>query len=473
MERQQFPSTMRFLGFKDVVLDVKEEVLEEVKVEDVVLDVKEEMLKEEVLEEVKAEVKEEVVWDSQAECRFALLTEADVFGQKFDSEADAHAFYNAYARATGFSIRKDRIKKNGDDMDVEAKAVNDNSFPVMETTLTSLERHGAEVFSHAIFVKFQKEIVAESCLFLLGKQDTEDHYMYEVGKYGAPKKVWTVEYKPCNGIMKCSCLKVESVGIPCRHMISVMKREQLRQIPPGCVLSRWMRPTMQNGHEGPFLWNDSTTVTQSTRYGMLSSTFNMVPYYASHLDKEFDEVRKVALQMMCQVRKKWETKDWVDDMATNGNAECGDGEGRVDLFGVGDPVIVRTKGNPGGSSSAAAPRKPRRCSHCRSIGHTKRTCKKLHCRGVKDECTEEIMNQRQMKRSTDGASAAPARCIRRLKNEDDGDDDEEERSQNEKDANMADDWSSDDDAENDDEEDNEEGEDTDIGRPSKKAKNYC
>ncbi|KAH7850924.1 hypothetical protein Vadar_004665 [Vaccinium darrowii] len=198
--------------------------------------------------------------------------------------------------------------------DVEAKVVNDNSFPVMETTLMSLERRGAEVFSRAIFVKFQEEIVVESCLFLLEKQETEDHYMYKVGKYGAPKKVWTVEYKPCNGIMKCSCLKVESVGIPCRHMISVMKREQLRQIPPGCVLLRWMRPTMQDGHQ--------------------------VSYYASHLDKEFDEVRKVALQMMCQVN--WAYK-------ANG--------------------------------------------------------KKLHCRGVKDECMkEEFMNQSQMKRSTNGGS---------------------------------------------------------------------
>ncbi|KAH7859191.1 hypothetical protein Vadar_032838 [Vaccinium darrowii] len=125
--------------------------------------------------------------------------------------------------------------------------------------------------------------------------------MYEVGKYGAPNSIWTVEYKPCNGIMKCSCLKVESVGFPCRHMISVMKRENLQQIPPGCVLRRWMPRTMDDGHQGQFLCNDSTT-TQTTRYGMLSATLNLVSYYASHFDMEFDEVRKVALDMMCRFR---------------------------------------------------------------------------------------------------------------------------------------------------------------------------
>ncbi|KAH7858746.1 hypothetical protein Vadar_027546 [Vaccinium darrowii] len=317
-----------------------------------------------------------------------------------------------------------------------AKVVTNNKFPVMEPKLTSLERHGAEVFSRALFAKFWEEIVAESCLFLLGKHGIEDHCMYEVGKYEAPNSIWTVEYKPCNGIMKCSCLKVESIGFPCRHMISVMKRENLRQIPPGYVLPRWMRRIMEDSHQGQFVCNDSTTITQTARYGMLSSTLNLVSYYASHFNMEFDEVRKVALEMMCQFKKKWETKEWVDDMADKGNHDGGAAEGHVDFFGVGDLVIVRTKGNPGGPSLTAAPRKPRRCSRCRSIGHTKRTCKKLDCRGVKDEDMEE------------------------------GSEDEEV-------VEMADDDSADD-SENDEEEDNEEeGEedtDTNTGHPSKKAR---
>ncbi|KAI8531106.1 hypothetical protein RHMOL_Rhmol11G0111400 [Rhododendron molle] len=34
----------------------------------------------------------------------------DILEQKFDSEDDAHVFYNAYAKKMGFSIRKDRLK---------------------------------------------------------------------------------------------------------------------------------------------------------------------------------------------------------------------------------------------------------------------------------------------------------------------------------------------------------------------------
>ncbi|CAL5433432.1 unnamed protein product [Camellia sinensis] len=42
-------------------------------------------------------------------------------------------------------------------------------------------------------------------------------------------------------------------------------------------------------------------------------------------------------------------------------------------FGVGDPKVVNTKGNTGGSYMAK-PRKPRRCQCCRVVGHTRRTC---------------------------------------------------------------------------------------------------
>lgn len=34
----------------------------------------------------------------------------DILKQKFDSEKDAHAFYDAYAKEMGFSIRKDRLE---------------------------------------------------------------------------------------------------------------------------------------------------------------------------------------------------------------------------------------------------------------------------------------------------------------------------------------------------------------------------
>ncbi|KAL7227134.1 hypothetical protein ACSBR1_022074 [Camellia fascicularis] len=82
-------------------------------------------------------------------------------------------------------------------------------------------------------------------------------------------------------------------------------------------------------------------------------------------------------------------------MRKEGNAEAGDRNIAPKLYGVGDPNVVKTKGNPGGTSSMGKPPKPRLCGYCRSIGHTKRTCKKLapssHREGSNSD-SEPLMN---------------------------------------------------------------------------------
>ncbi|KAL7244752.1 hypothetical protein ACSBR2_000170 [Camellia fascicularis] len=93
-------------------------------------------------------------------------------------------------------------------------------------------------------------------------------------------------------------------------------------------------------------------------------------YYASHVDNDFEEAREMAFQMTLKMKKRWA-------MRTEYNTEVGDKNIAPKLCGVGDPNVVKTKGNPGGTSSMGKPPKPRRCGYCRSIGHTKRRCKKL------------------------------------------------------------------------------------------------
>ncbi|KAI8550037.1 hypothetical protein RHMOL_Rhmol06G0073000 [Rhododendron molle] len=50
---------------------------------------------------------------------------------------------------------------------------------------------------------------------------------------------------------------------------------------------------------------------------------------------------------------------------------------KTKLFGIEDPNIVKTKGNPRGNSSIGKPKRQRKCGRCRVPGHTKRTCPKF------------------------------------------------------------------------------------------------
>ncbi|KAL7177788.1 hypothetical protein ACSBR2_031034 [Camellia fascicularis] len=81
-------------------------------------------------------------------------------------------------------------------------------------------------------------------------------------------------------------------------------------------------------------------------------------YYASHANKDFEEAKEIAFQLTLQMKKRW-------SMRKEGNAEAGDRNIAPKLYGVGDANVMKTKGNPGGTSSMVKPLKPRRCGYCR------------------------------------------------------------------------------------------------------------
>ncbi|XP_028068810.1 protein FAR1-RELATED SEQUENCE 5-like [Camellia sinensis] len=278
-------------------------------------------------------------------------------------------FLNQKVRLYEFVAQYDRALAKMRVNEAETESKIENSFPVLTTPLRSLEKHAAELFTRKIFSLFQHEIRKEGKLFVMERVQLEDHRTYRFGEYKAPTCTWTVEYFPANITMKCCCLKFESFGIPCCHMIAVMKSEQLMCIPPSCVLQRWTRRGRSKCQQ-PSLTQICSTLTQTARFGILSSCFSEMSYYASHADKDFEEAREIAFQLTSQMKKRWA-------MRKEGNAEAGDKNIAPKLYGVGDPNVVKTKGNPGGTSSMGKPPKPRRCGYCRSIGHTKRMCKKL------------------------------------------------------------------------------------------------
>ncbi|KAL7165808.1 hypothetical protein ACSBR2_036640 [Camellia fascicularis] len=99
-------------------------------------------------------------------------------------------------------------------------------------------------------------------------------------------------------------------------------------------------------------------IRKEARFGILSFCFSEMSYYASHADKDFEEAREIAFQLTSQMKKHWAIRK-------EGNAEAGDRNIAPKLFGVGDPNVVKTKGNPKGTSSMGKPPKPRWCGYCR------------------------------------------------------------------------------------------------------------
>ncbi|KAL7252834.1 hypothetical protein ACSBR1_007399 [Camellia fascicularis] len=336
-------------------------------------------------------------WVFEIHCKRDKWVEAYLRGHMFAGMKSTqrvegmNAYFNMFleqkVRLYKFVAQHDRALARMRVNEAETESKTENSFPVLTTPLRSLEKHAAELFTRKIFSLFRREISKKGKLFVMERVELEDRCTYHFGEYKAPTCTWTVKYFPADITIKCCCLKFESFGIPCCHMVTVMKFEQLMCIPPSCVLKRWTRRG-RSGYQQPNLTQISSTLTQTARFGILSLCFSEMSYYASHADNNFEEAREMAFQMTLKMKKCWA-------MRTEYNTKVGDKNIAPKLCGVGDPNVVKTKGNPGGTSSMGKPPKPRRCGYCRSIGHTNRRCKKLASTSLRegsDSNIETFMN---------------------------------------------------------------------------------
>ncbi|KAI8560916.1 hypothetical protein RHMOL_Rhmol04G0293100 [Rhododendron molle] len=223
------------------------------------------------------------------------------------------------------------------------------------------------------------EIQRTSTLIVTRRVDEVERRLYFIEMYAQAESNWTVEYYAVTSRMNCSCLMFESFGLPCCHMIVVMKYEHLLTIPPSLVMRRWTRcarPVDQQPNHGQM----SRTASQTARYGILRSGYNLMSFYAWQGQDSFEDAREVEYEMTLWMRKRWErkkNKEWNTEIGEASNGQC--------IFGVGDPLVVKTKGNLGKKLSAQHYQNHRKCSNCKCRGHDKRTCPKLSSKHRMDD----------------------------------------------------------------------------------------
>jgi hypothetical protein len=114
-----------------------------------------------------------------------------------------------------------------------------HTLPVLETNW-SIEMQARDVYTHAIFQLFQDEVVAAR-----DRRDVvsieQDGEVQTTRISDLSGKVREVLYNTGTKVAHCSCKLFESVGIPCSHIIIVLKRERLNEIPSHYVLERWTK----------------------------------------------------------------------------------------------------------------------------------------------------------------------------------------------------------------------------------------
>lgn len=114
-----------------------------------------------------------------------------------------------------------------------------HTSPPLKTSW-GLEKHGSEVFTHEVFSEFQKEILADREYCLVESMTKEDDVVITT-IVDCSKKVRTVRWNTSTMFGTCTCMLFEKYGIPCRHLIHMLRTAKLQELPAHYVLKRFTK----------------------------------------------------------------------------------------------------------------------------------------------------------------------------------------------------------------------------------------
>nr|KYP34832.1 Protein FAR1-RELATED SEQUENCE 5 [Cajanus cajan] len=150
-----------------------------------------------------------------------------------DSHNDLTEFLQYYMKFLDYMRHKE----------LEADFKSWNGEPVCITPLKKLEKSASKVFTREIYLLFRPVLMEGCSVSVVDCQETTMFSIYVVQKYLVIGKEWRVSFFPSTSELKCSCLKMESLGIPCDHIVGVMKYLHMTEMPKSLVLDRWAKNT--------------------------------------------------------------------------------------------------------------------------------------------------------------------------------------------------------------------------------------
>ncbi|PNY00107.1 protein FAR1-related sequence 5-like [Trifolium pratense] len=106
-----------------------------------------------------------------------------------------------------------------------------------------LERHGRDVYTHENFYIFQQElwIACVDCAVENKKEEDGMETLHIIDNSEKNSKLREVVYNPSNHNSICSCKMFQDQGIPCRHILCVLKGKGLNEIPDNYIVNRWTK----------------------------------------------------------------------------------------------------------------------------------------------------------------------------------------------------------------------------------------
>jgi hypothetical protein len=233
-----------------------------------------------------------------------------------------------------------------------------SSDPVLTTGLNSIEKDASKIYTLEMFKEVKKQIVKSSALIVSEREEVEDKLLFKLTKTCDTKYEKEVFYDTANSSFYCQCRLFEARGIPCSHIIFVMKEEHVDHIPSGLILKRWTK-NAKNRIMAPNVGKGlDSNLTDVDRCGAYSAACNRFCKVAAESGACFNDVMDDILKLT----------EKYSNLKLRGSVRTQNSE--MDKH-IGDPDAVNSKGAP---KKKFRLKRPKHRSKCTDTKHDVRTC---------------------------------------------------------------------------------------------------
>ncbi|CAN1143527.1 Protein FAR1-RELATED SEQUENCE 5 [Linum perenne] len=183
-----------------------------------------------------------------------------------------------------------------------------------------------------------------------------DIEIFKLHRWPKSSRIRIVEYNTKSNSIKCSCFLLESLGIPCRHILNVVKLRKMSAIPSACFSDRWLKKAKVKGSADVTATSLGNKLIETMRYGSLISQCYKLCEFAKKNGECFENT-------MSSIARAITAALTYDDCNRQAKRKFGD---------IKDPDVVRTKGTAADTGNKRM--RKRKCGICREEGHTRATC---------------------------------------------------------------------------------------------------
>ncbi|KAI5340905.1 hypothetical protein L3X38_020179 [Prunus dulcis] len=288
----------------------------------------------------------------------------------------SHGFFKQYISRRNslmdFIIRFERALSHQREKELVADHV--DAFEVAQCLLPMpMNKQMATLYTRTMFQKFEQELIQSTACFLELKTEDACKVVFNVSeRKNWETRVAEVVYVKDSDHASCSCKRFEFVGIICKHILALFRRDQIEYMPEKCILKRWKKTAKcglvsdANGKEIKDCADPGLLIKRSTMSRLASDVVE-----DALMSEEGCEVLSATLKSL-QVKLKL-LKDGPS------NNEVGGSSSQTQYMK--DPKRVRCKGRSKGVTGAkekAMKRGIRHCRECGHIGHDRRQCPALN-----------------------------------------------------------------------------------------------